>query len=174
MSLGKLQRVRKIGQTEKNDAILIDRQVLSPTKILSFEDICPQWSIALSNGFSTNSGLDIVEGKNCIVGEAHGFRDSAYICSKCWEYSQSFVSSVYGNGQSGYIITDNELFECIKNEFLQHFNQKHAYKKSSIALLKHETRKLIQNIKLHLRRFPACQCTTRVLILIGQGTTNAH
>jgi hypothetical protein len=173
MSQGKLERFRKTGQTGKTDAMLIDRQVLSP-KILSFEDICPQWSIALSHGFSTNSGLDIKEGKSCIVGEAHGFRNSAYMCSKCWEYSQSFVSSVYGNGQNGYIITDNELFECIKNEFLQHFNQKHAYKKSSIALLKHKTLKLIQNITLHLWRFPTCQSTTRVLILIGQGTTNAH
>lgn len=174
MSLGKLQRFRKTQQTEKNDALLIDRQALSPTKILSFEEVCPQWSIALSHGSSTNPGLDIEEGKNCIVGEAHGFRDSAYICSKCWEYSQSFVSSVYGNGQSGYIITDNELFECIKNEFLQHFNQKHAYKKSRIARVRHETRKLIQNVKLHLQHFPTCQTTTRVLILIGQDTTKAH
>src|SRR5918994_476829 len=174
MSLGKLQRFRKTQQTEKNDALLIDRQVLSPTKILSFEEVCPQWSIALSHGSSTNPGLDIEEGKNCIVGEAHGFRDSAYMCSKCWEYSQSFVSSVYGNGQSGYIITDNELFECIKNEFLQHFNQKHAYKKSRIALVIHETRKLIQNVKLHLQHFPTCQTTTRVLILIGHDTTKAH
>lgn len=174
MSLGKLQRFRNTGQTEKYDAMLIDRQVLSPTKILCFEEICPQWSIALSHGFSANPGLNIEEGKNCIVGEAHGFRDSAYICSKCWEYSQSFVSSVYGNGQSGYIITDNELFECIKNEFLQHFNQKHAYKKSIIARVRHETRKLIQNVKLHLQRFPTCQSTTRVLILIGQDTTKAH
>jgi hypothetical protein len=166
MSLGTLQRFRKTGQTEKNDAMLIDRQVFSPTKILCFEEICPQWSIALSHGFSTNPGLDIEEGKNCIVGEAHGFRDSAYICSKCWEYSQSFVSSVYG--------TDNELFEYIKNEFLQHFNQKHAYKKSRIARVRHETRKLIQNVKLHLQRFPTCQSTTRVLILIGQDTTKAH
>lgn len=155
MNLGKLQRFRK---TEKKDAILNDRQVLSP-KILCFEEICPQWSIALSHGFSTNSGLDIEDGKYCIVGEAHGFRDSAYICSKCWEYSQSFVSGVYGNGQGGYIITDNELFEYIKNEFLQHFNQKHAYKKSKIARVRHETRKLIHNVKLHLQRFPTCQGT---------------
>ena len=174
MSLGKLQRFRKTGQTEKNDAMLIDPQVLSPTKILGFEEICPQWSIALSHGFSKNPGLDIEEGKKCIVGEAHGFRDSAYICSKCWEYSQSFVSSVYGNGQSGYIITDNELFEYIKNEFLQHFNQRHAHKKSRIARVRRETRKLIQNVKLQLQRFPTRQSTTRVLILIGQDTTKAH
>lgn len=147
MSLGKLQRFRKTGQTEKNNAMLGDRQVLSPTKILCFEEICPQWSIALSHGFSTNPGLNIEEGKNCIVGEAHGFRDSAYICSKCWEYSQSFVPSVYGNGRSGYIITDNELFECIKNEFLQHFNQKHAYKKSI---------SVFQHVKARSRPNPDC------------------
>ncbi len=159
MSLGKLQRSRKTGQTENKDAMLIDRQVVSPLKILCFEEICPQWSIALLHGFSTNPGLNIEEGKNCIVGEAHGFRDSAYICSKCWEYSQSFVSSVYGNGLNGYTITDNELFECIKNEFLQHFNQKHAHKKSRVAQVRHEARKLIQSVKLHLQRFPTCQST---------------
>jgi protein tyrosine phosphatase len=139
--------------------MLIECRVLCPTKILCFEEICPQWSIALSHGFSTNPGLNIEEGKNCIVGEAHSFRDSAYVCSKCWEYSQSFVSCVYGNGQTGYMITDNELFECIKNEFLQHFNQKHAYKKSRIVLVRQEIRKLIKNVKLHLQRFPTYQST---------------
>jgi hypothetical protein len=159
MIIENLRRFRKIGQTGKNDAMLIECRVLCPTKILCFEEICPQWSIALSHGFSTNPGLNIEEGKNCIVGEAHGFRDSAYVCSKCWEYSQSFVSSVYGNGQSGYFITDNELFECIKNEFLQHFNQKHAYKKSRIVRVRQEIRKLIQNVKLHLQRFPTYRST---------------
>src|ERR671917_2127233 len=155
MSLGKLQRFRKTGQTEKNDAMLIDRQVLSPTKTLCFEEICPQWSIALSHGFSTNPGLNIEEGKNCIVGEAHGFRDSAYVCSKCWEYSQSFVSSVLGNRNSGYIITDNGLFESVKNDFVQHFNQKHAYRVSITAKIRRHACKLIQGLRVKLPPLPA-------------------
>ena len=89
--------------------------------LLSFEDICPRWSHALATGFSNNNYLDMKDGKRCIVGEAHGFRDSAYICTKCWEYSQSFVASVYGNEHSGFIITNQELFERHKENFLAAF-----------------------------------------------------
>jgi hypothetical protein len=75
---------------------------------LSFEDICPQWNNALSTRFSNNSRLNISEAKYCIVGEAHGFRNSTYICSKCWEYSQSFTHCVYGSGDyNNYSITDH-------------------------------------------------------------------
>src|ERR671911_347577 len=151
------QRFDQMGENMNSSASIIDHAIeMLPVKMMSFEEICPQWSFALTAGVSTNPYLDIKEGRNCIVGEAHGFRNSAYICSKCWEYSQSFVSSVLGNRNSGYIITDNGLFESVKNDFVQHFNQKHAYKKSRIARVRHETRKLIQNVKLHLQRFPTC------------------
>ena len=91
--------------------------------LLSFEDICPRWSQALATGFSNKSKLDMKDGKRCIVGEAHGFKDSAYICAKCWEYSQSFVASVYGNERSGFIITNQELFEHLKENFLRAFQR---------------------------------------------------
>src|ERR671931_2426979 len=97
---------------------------------LSFEDICPQWNNALSTGFSNNSRLNISEGKYCIVGEAHGFRNSTYICSKCWEYSQSFTHCVYGSGDyNNYGITDHKLFEYLKVNFIEHFNKSHVRKK---------------------------------------------
>lgn len=138
-------------------AIIDHRKSLRPKTMLSFEDICPDWSFALATGVSTNSHLDIREGKNCIVGEAHGFRNSAYICSKCWEYSQSFVSSVYGNSRSGYIITDHEHFESIKNDFVQHFNQKHAYGKGKIAKVRNYAQGLMRSVRSRLRQFPTCQ-----------------
>jgi hypothetical protein len=119
--------------------------------LLSFEDICPRWSHALATGFSKNSCLDMKDGKRCIVGEAHGFRDSAYICTKCWEYSQSFVSSVYGNERSGYIITNQELFEHLKENFLQHFNQRHAYRKGSIATIREYAERLIPKHQVELQ-----------------------
>ena len=97
---------------------------------LSFEDICPQWNNALSTRFSNNSRLNISEAKYCIVGEAHGFRNSTYICSKCWEYSQSFTHCVYGSGDyNNYSITDHILFEHLKENFIEHFNQSHVRKK---------------------------------------------
>ena len=91
------------------------------------------------------------DGKRCIVGEAHGFRDSAYICTKCWEYSQSFVASVYGNEHSGFIITNQELFERLKENFLQHFNQRHAYRKGTIATIREYAERLIPKHQIDLQ-----------------------
>src|SRR5919108_1669614 len=155
MSQEELQRSGAKNQTS-NANTLMRKTIIDPTKslqpkiILSFEDICPHWSLALATGVSTNSHLDIREGKNCIVGEAHGFRNSAYICSKCWEYSQSFVSSVYGNSCSGYIITDHEHFESIKNDFVQHFNQKHAYRKSKVEKVRDHAMGIIRSFRSKL------------------------
>lgn len=91
----------------------------------SFEEICPQWSLALRLGYTNNPNLDIQDAKNCIVGEAHGFRNKCLVCSKCWEYSQSFTFCTYGNKNHKYIITDSQRFEDSKFDFVSHFNQKH-------------------------------------------------
>jgi hypothetical protein len=129
-----------------NTGITERRKRSSPRATISFEELCPQWSLALATGVSLSPSLDIKEGKKCIVGEAHGFRNSAYLCSKCWEYSQSFVSSVYGNELSGYFITDHELFESIKDDFLQHFNQKHVNGKYKLSTIMDNVRRLIQSL----------------------------
>jgi hypothetical protein len=129
-----------------NTGITERRKRSSLRATISFEELCPQWSLALTTGVSLSPSLDIKEGKKCIVGEAHGFRNSAYLCSKCWEYSQSFVSSVYGNELSGYFITDHELFESIKGDFLQHFNQKHVNAKYKLSTILDNVRRLIQSL----------------------------
>lgn len=98
--------------------------------ILSFEEICPQWSLALRLGVTNSSNLDIQDAKNCIVGEAHGFRNRGLRCSKCWEYSQSFTFCIYGNKMHKYIITDNRKFEDLKFDFVSHFNRKHLLNRS--------------------------------------------
>lgn len=95
-------------------------------ELLSFEDICPQWSLALRLGSANNLNLDIQDSKYCIVGEAHGFKDKSLLCSKCWEYSQIFTLCVYGNRMHKYIITDNHGFEETKFDFVLHFSQKHS------------------------------------------------
>ena len=158
------QRFDQMGENMNSRASIIDHAIETlPVKMMSFEEICPQWNFALTAGISTNPYLDIKEGKNCIVGEAHGFRNSAYICSKCWEYSQSFVSSVLGNRNSGYIITDNGLFESVKNDFVQHFNQKHAYRGSIMAKIRRHACKLIQGLRLKLPHLPAYPSNISVL-----------
>jgi hypothetical protein len=129
-----------------NTGITERRKKSSPRATISFEELCPQWSLALATGVTLSPSLDIREGKKCIVGEAHGFRNSAYLCSKCWEYSQSFVSSVYGNELSGYFITDHELFESIKDDFLQHFNQKHVNGKYKLSTIMDNVLRLIQSV----------------------------
>jgi hypothetical protein len=161
------QRFDQMGENMNFCASIIDHTIeMLPLKMMSFEEICPQWSFALTAGVSTNPYLDIKEGKYCIVGEAHSFRNSAYICSKCWEYSQSFVSSVLGNRNSGYIITDSGLFESVKNDFLQHFNQKHAYRVSVMARLRRHACKLKQGIRLKLPHLPAYRNNISALSLI--------
>jgi hypothetical protein len=100
------------------------------SEFLSFEEICPQWSLALRLGYTSNPNLDIQDAKNCIVGEAHGFRNRGLLCSKCWEYSQSFTFCAYGNKLHKYIVTDNQRFEDLKFDFVSHFNQKHLLNRS--------------------------------------------
>jgi hypothetical protein len=135
------------GQDKRVKTVRIDpRNRSSPRTIMSFEELCPQWSLALATGVSPNRSLDIKEGKRCIVGEAHGFRDSSYLCSRCWEYSQSFVLSVYGNELSGYFITNQELFESIKVDFMQHFNQKHVNGKFRLSAITDNIRRLLVRV----------------------------
>jgi hypothetical protein len=95
----------------------------------SFEEICPQWTLAIHQGYATNHDLDIQDAKNCIVGEAHGFRNRSLICSKCWEYSQGFTLCLYGNKMHRYIITDLQKFEELKSNFVDHFNERHICKR---------------------------------------------
>jgi hypothetical protein len=152
MNLQKLKQFTSTNQCENiSDSSTNHAGIHTGRTLLSFEDICPRWSHALATGFSNNKCLDMKDGKRCIVGEAHGFRDSAYICTKCWEYSQSFVASVYGNEHSGFIITNQELFERLKENFLQHFNQRHAYRKGTIATIRDYAERLIPKHQIDLQ-----------------------
>jgi hypothetical protein len=145
MSQKEFQQTYVQGQDKRVKTVTIDHKNRSSLRAtMSFEELCPQWSLALATGVSLNRSLDIKEGKRCIVGEAHGFRNSSYLCSRCWEYSQSFVSSVYGNELSGYFITNQELFESIKDDFMQHFNQKHVNGKFRVSSITDIVRRPIQ------------------------------
>ena len=147
MSRKEFQQTYVHGQDKRVEKVAIDRKKTpSPRVTMSFEELCPQWSLALATGVSINQSLDIKEGKRCIVGEAHGFRNSSYLCSGCWEYSQSFVSCIYGNELSGYFITNQELFESIKDDFMQHFNQKHLNGKFKLSAITYNVRRLLQSL----------------------------
>ena len=147
MSQKKFQQTYVHGQDKSVETVTIGhKKTPSPRISMSFEELCPQWSLALATGASLNQALDIKEGKRCIVGEAHGFRNSSYLCSRCWEYSQSFVSCVYGNKLSGYFITNQELFESIKDDFMQHFNQKHVIGKFKLSAITYNVRGLVQSL----------------------------
>ena len=60
------QRFDHMGENMNPSASIIDNTI-EPLKMMSFEEICPQWSFALTAGVSPNPYLDIKEGKNCIV-----------------------------------------------------------------------------------------------------------
>ena len=147
MSQKEFQQTYVHGQDKGVETVTIDhKKTPSPRVSMSFEELCPQWSLALATGVSFNQSLDIKEGKRCIVGEAHGFRNSSYLCSRCWEFSQSFVSCIYGNELSGYFITNQELFESIKDDFMQHFNQKHVNSKFKLSATTYNIRRLLQSL----------------------------
>jgi hypothetical protein len=147
MSQKEFQQTYVRGQDKRVETVTIDhKKISSPRVSMSFEELCPQWSLALATGVSLNQSLDIKEGKRCIVGEAHGFRNSSYLCSRCWEFSQSFVSCIYGNELSGYFITNQELFESIKDDFMQHFNQKHVNSKFKLSATTYNIRRLLQSL----------------------------
>jgi hypothetical protein len=119
--------------------------------LLSFEEICPQWSLSLRLGYTNNPNLDIQDAKNCIVGEAHGIRNRVLRCSKCWEYSQSFTFCTYGNKMHNYIITDTQKFEDTKFEFVSHFNQKHLLNRSHRRCIVDLPNRLVPRIPQGLR-----------------------
>ena len=120
----------------------------------SFDEICPQWALALRLGYSNNSNLDIQDAKNCIVGEAHGFRNRGLRCSKCWEYSQSFTFCTYGNKMHKYIVTDRRRFEDLKFEFVSHFNQRHLINHSCKQRILDLAIRKISRILLRFRMLP--------------------
>ena len=147
MSRKEFQQTYVHGQDKRVETVTVDhKKTPSPRVSMSFEELCPQWSLALATGVSINQSLDIKEGKRCIVGEAHGFRNSSYLCSRCWEYSEIFVSCIYGNEHSGYFITNQELFESIKDDFMQHFNQKHVNGKFKLSAITYNVRRLLQSL----------------------------
>jgi hypothetical protein len=121
---------------------------------LPFDEICPQWALALRLGSSNNSNLDIQDAKNCIVGEAHGFRNRGLRCSKCWEYSQSFTFCTYGNKMHKYIVTDRRRFEDLKFEFVSHFNQRHLINQSCQQRILDLAIRKISRILLRFRMLP--------------------
>lgn len=121
----------------------------------TFEEICPQWSTALRLGYAINLNLDVQDAKSCIVGEAYGFRKRYLLCSKCWEYSQSFTLCVYGNKAYGYGCTDYQAFEELKSNFVFHFNKKHILKRSCRSefsgLLFSGVTRLLKKLKVNSR-----------------------
>jgi hypothetical protein len=105
MSQKESQQTYVHGQYKRVETVTIDHKKKSSEMVsMSFEELCPQWSLALATGVSLNRSLDIKEGKRCIVGEAHGFNQKhvngkiklSWITYNVWKLLQIlFVSSSY-------------------------------------------------------------------------------
>lgn len=114
---------------------MMEQILLTKKKILSFEDICPEWSDFLSTAKSLNianvqafvfEGTDhkaytLVDCGQCIVGEAHGRKENYShtgndkYCDDCFHFAFSIFD--VGNARG---------FEGWKNKFMQHFNEMHV------------------------------------------------
>ena len=99
----KHEQVKKKKQKKHQSSVLFS---------LSFENKCPQWNNALSTDFSNNSRLNVSDGKYCIVGEAHGFRNSTYICSECWN-----IPTV-----SQFVYMEAEIIIIIQSQTIYYLN----------------------------------------------------
>lgn len=106
---------------------IMEQILVTKKKILSFEDICPQWSEYLANtkrfDFSNSVmfiGSDLKEynlaqPKTCMVGESHGGYAEDKYCGKCRGFSYDVFE-----------IRGSRSFERFKEKFVAHFNRKHA------------------------------------------------
>ena len=102
-------------------------------KQLTFEEICPTWSLRISHWEEQNLEQvekDLSSSADCVVGEAWGntrgyFNNGATIkpnmCNECTKFA------LYDGGLCGPIETgDWKKFEIRKEAFVKHFNEAHV------------------------------------------------
>ncbi len=107
-------------------------ELIQKTKQLTFEEICPGWSVFLNKYRETGRShftrfdgkkLNIVFGDSCVVGEAYGLK-SGYSkdCDICGDFS-------YGIVNQGFIFVDGvskSEMDCKIARFVTHWNEKHV------------------------------------------------
>lgn len=109
-------------------------ELIQKKKVLTFEELCPEWSALISQygGFSKIPKIfrtvryggkrTLSDYRRCIVGEAHGggsywpsVDEIGVKCSGCVSFSMSF-----------YETHNEEYYETEKSDFVQHFNEVHV------------------------------------------------
>jgi hypothetical protein len=102
--------------------------LIQVNKTKSFEELCPNWSKAIRDGTSAEQ-LHIMHPSQCIVGEAHGWSNNYNDnCSDCYRLSARFPSffSWSCSSQSIFRVNNEIEFERVKQEFMNHWNEKHV------------------------------------------------
>ena len=99
---------------------------------LTFEQICPLWYESFKTGV-LNKKLDALDGRFCIIGEAHGFKDSKYNgCPECYQFSFGgyFNKSIEFSLSSYWCVRNNSkdraAFEQKLDKFVKHWNECHV------------------------------------------------
>ena len=109
---------------------MVNMQVLQKQKHkdLTFQQIAPQWSQTLAMGRKLNhdQNLDMKNLAHCVVGEAHGHRDSYYTdvlkyCPDCTSFSME-IPFEYNSMRRTH---DNIYLNRVMEQFVNHFNDKH-------------------------------------------------
>jgi hypothetical protein len=97
-------------------------------KDLTLDQIAPAWSqvLALRKRLNIRQRADIKHLAHCVVGEAHGHRDSYYTdvekyCPDCISFSMEIPYHYTAMIRT----SDHIYFERTLNEFVNHFNDKH-------------------------------------------------
>jgi hypothetical protein len=92
-----------------------------------FEDWCPQWNKVITTTKADRwglylavkyaglkEGLDMIDSKRCIVGEAHGFKaDYNGDCGECADFSYKYFIKLVESPE-------------VREQFVRHMNEVHA------------------------------------------------
>lgn len=82
-------------------------------QLLTFEDICPEWSQYIKTGKVLNTtAMDIHEPRKCVVGEAHKGDDRYYYnneknihyCSECRDLARWFPNAMYNKDKTDFLV----------------------------------------------------------------------
>ena len=103
--------------------------------IITFEELCPQYSTKLSmwtylTPYAQSKVVNTImcQSSKCIVGEAHGF-SSEYVasCGDCHDFAAMDTGFPTAFSYKGFPQFYPELFENIKQKFMEHWNKEHRY-----------------------------------------------
>ena len=100
----------------------MNQKLLQIKKLLTLEDIAPNWARSIKMGDYNREELN--QNKYCVVGEAHGYADR-YGCAECVNYSMTIFFSAYSMGCND-LNKDLSKHKQTLTDFVDHWNEFHV------------------------------------------------